>query len=430
MSRFFIGSSTAAHQVEGDNIHSDYWAMENMKYTDFTEKSGKAVDHYRLYAEDIRIMKEAGLNAYRFSIEWARIEPKNGEFDENEIRHYGNVISECLKNGIEPVVTLFHFTSPKWLIEEVGWENPSVVFYFKRYVRKVIQELGENIHYVCTINEANMGVQIAKIAERYKRMMMSSGMQKSQEGNVQVGMNFDQMMANMQKKAMENTQVFGNPNPQCFVSSRTIGGDLLVCKAHVAAREVIRELYPNIKVGITLSLHDIQPVEGGEENAIKEWDDEFSHYIPFIEDDDFIGLQNYSRTLVGKDGPLPCDKDATLTQMGYEYYPEALGHVAKRVYGELKKPIMVTENGVATDDDALRCKFIERALTGLKEAMNEGAEVLGYLHWSFCDNFEWQKGFSMQFGLVSVDRNDNFKRYKKPSLDFLGRYTKKFNLTE
>ena len=117
-------------------------------------------------------MAEAGLNTYRFSIEWARIEPKNGEFDDNEIKHYEDVIKTCLSNNIEPIVTLHHFTSPKWLIDEGGWENPKVVFYFKRYVNKVISSLGKYLHYVCTINEANMGIQVSRIAERYKKQFV------------------------------------------------------------------------------------------------------------------------------------------------------------------------------------------------------------------------------------------------------------------
>ena len=427
MSKFLIGSSTAPHQVEGNNVHSDYWALENMTYTDFCEKSLEAVNHYALYKEDIKMMKEAGLNAYRFGIEWARIEPRKGEFDEKEIAHYKDVLEECLKNGIEPVVTLMHFTSPKWLIDEGGWENPQVVFYFKRYVKKVVSTLGKYMSYVCTINEANMGVQVSRLAERYKKQFLAAKASKSQEGSVQIGMNFDKIMENMQKKAMESAQVFGAPKPETFVSARTTEGDLLVCKAHLAAREAIKELYPNIKVGITLSLHDIQSVPGGEKNAEKEWDDEFEHYLPFIEGDDFFGLQNYSRSLFGEEGLLPNPAGAKLTQMGYENYPEALGHVITKVYDELHKPILVTENGIATANDEERCEFIKKALAGLKEAQGKGAEVIGYMHWSFCDNFEWQKGFSMQFGLVSVDRKNNFKRTKKPSLNLLGSYAKQFN---
>lgn len=426
MAKFLVGSSTAAHQVEGNNMHSDYWFMEQMKYSEFTEKSLDAVNHYHMYKEDIKMMKEAGLNAYRFSIEWARIEPQKGFFDEKEINHYEDVIKTCLENAIEPVVTLFHFTSPKWLIEEGGWENPETVYYFRRYVNKIISHIGKYLHYVCTLNEANMGIQVARIAERYKKMYMSQ-QEKSQEGSVQIGMNFDEMMKNMQNKKMEYASIFNTSDPQTFVSSRTIRGDLIVCECHVAAREEIKKLFPNIKVGITLSLHDIQAQEGGEENALKEWGDEFAHYIPFIEGDDFFGLQNYSRSLIGKDGLLPNPVGARTTQMGYEYYPEALGHVIKKVYSEIHKPILVTENGIATDNDKDRISFINEALSGLKDALSEGVEVIGYLHWSFIDNFEWQKGFGMHFGLVSVDRNNNFRRKKKGSLDVLGSYAKALN---
>lgn len=427
MAKFLIGSSTSAHQVEGNNIYSDYWAMENMKYTEFLEKSGMAVDHYHLYKEDIKLMKDAGLNAYRFSIEWARIEPNNGEFNEDEIRHYEDVIKTCLEYEIEPVVTLHHFTSPKWLIDEGGWENPKVVFYFKRYVNKVISSLGKYLHYVCTLNEANMGIQVARIAERYKKQFLLMQKVGTQEGTVQIGMNFDKIMENMQNKAIEYSQVFGTTTPQTFVSARSTAGDLLVCEAHLAARQEIKKLFPSIKVGLTLSLHDIQSLDGGEESALKEWDDEFSHYLPFIEGDDFFGLQNYSRSLLSKDGLVTNRNEYPLTQMGYENYPQALGHVVSRVFKELHKPILVTENGIATSNDNERCVFIKEALEGLKSAIDDGADVIGYLHWSFIDNFEWQKGFSMNFGLVSVDRDNGFRRDKKPSLGLLGKYSEIFN---
>nr|MCR5456745.1 family 1 glycosylhydrolase [Clostridiales bacterium] len=423
MKKFLVGSSTAAHQVEGNNIHSDYWAMEHMTYTDFKEPSGDAVDHYNRYKEDIALMKKAGLNAYRFSIEWARIEPEEGRFDDSEIEHYRDVILTCRENGIEPVVTLHHFTSPKWLIEKGGWENPDVVTYFARYAKKVAKEFGSILTYVCTINEANMGIQVSAIAERYKKQMMARAAQaQSVEGQAQVGMNFNTMMENMKKKAMENAGIFGTPTPQVFVSARTPEGDLLVMKAHCAARDEIRKVNPEIKVGVTLSLHDIQIADGGEENAKKEWNDEFSHYVPYIKDDDFFGLQNYTRSIIGKEGLIPADATMRRTQMDYEFYPEALGHVIKRVYEETGLPILITENGIATSDDKERCEFIDKALDGVKECIDDGVNVLGYLHWSFIDNFEWQKGFSMTFGLVSVDRS-TMVRTPKESLFRLGEYT-------
>lgn len=428
MAKFLVGSSTSAHQVEGNNIHSDYWLMENMQYSDFAEKSGVAVDHYNRFKEDIALMKKAGLNAYRFSIEWARIEPKENEYDEKELSHYEEVIDCCIENGIEPVVTLHHFTSPCWLIEKGGWENPDVVEYFRRYSSKVMEKLGNKINYVCTINEANMGIQVSAIAERYKAMMMAKARQAESgvEGIAQVGMNFNTMMENMKKKAAENMIVFGTPSPQVFVSARTEKGDAIVMEAHSAARDAIKKLFPNVKVGVTLSLHDIQSIEGGEDRALKEWNDEFAHYIPYIKNDDFLGLQNYSRSIIDKNGLVPVDKSMRLTQMEYEFYPQALGHVIKRVYEETGLPILVTENGIATSNDEDRCEFMDEAIAGMVECMRNGIKVLGYLHWSFLDNFEWQKGFSMTFGLVSVNRK-TMERKPKESLFRLGEYALALN---
>ena len=167
---FFGGAATAAHQVEGNNIHSDYWAQEQLPHTSFAEPSGIACDHYNRYEEDIRLLADAGLNAYRFSIEWARIEPEEGQFDPAEIEHYRKVIACCKAHGVEPVATLLHFTSPKWLIAMGGWEAESTVEYFKRYVSYVMEQLGSELHYICTINEANMGLQLAAISKRFRLM--------------------------------------------------------------------------------------------------------------------------------------------------------------------------------------------------------------------------------------------------------------------
>lgn len=198
---FFIGAATAAHQVEGNNIHSDYWAQEHMVHTDFLEPSNDAVDHYNRYAEDIRLMADAGLNAYRFSIEWARIEPEEGHFDKSELSHYRDVIRTCKENGIEPIVTLLHFSSPKWLITKGGWESDETPGYFARYVRYVMEHLGKELHYVCTINEANMGIQVAAIAERYKKQMMVKMQSGQTDGTVQMGLNLEKMMANQEGAA-------------------------------------------------------------------------------------------------------------------------------------------------------------------------------------------------------------------------------------
>ena len=438
---FLIGAATAAHQVEGNNIHSDYWAMEHMKYTNFNEPSLDAVDHYNRYEEDIRMMSEAGLNAYRFSIEWARIEPVEGQYDETEIAHYRKVLECCRENGIEPIVTMHHFTSPKWLIDNGGWEAEATVDAFAKYCKYVVEQLGDLMHYVVTINEANMGLQVKAIAERYKRQMMAKmqqmmAMQASMnagagsqsgnmEGTAQIGMNFNSMMENMKNQQAENEDVFGVAEPQTFVSARTEAGDILVMRAHQAAKAAMKEVKPELLIGLSLSLHDIQAVEGGEEVAAKEWVEEFTHYLPYIKEDDFFGLQNYTRSLIGADGIMPVPEGAEVTQMDYEFYPEALEHVIRRADEEFKNagradmPIMVTENGIATSDDSRRVAFIEKATDGVATCKKDGIPVIGYMYWSLMDNFEWQKGYSMTFGLIEVDRTTQ-KRIAKQSMEFLG----------
>ncbi|MDD6192961.1 MAG: family 1 glycosylhydrolase [Lachnospiraceae bacterium] len=430
---FLVGAATAAHQVEGNNIHSDYWAMEHLKHTNFNEPSLDAVDHYNRYEEDIRLMAEAGLNTYRFSIEWARIEPEEGKFDETEIEHYRKVLQCCRDNGIEPVVTMMHFTSPVWIIQKGGWESESTVEAFAKYCSFVVSRLGDLMHYVVTINEANMGIQVAAIAERYKRQMMAKMKDKKKkkdstenmEGTAQVGMNFNSMLKNMFWQGFENKKVFQTKKPQTFVSARTPEGDILVMRAHQTARGAMKKICPKLQVGLSLSLHDIQAVDGGKKVAEKEWEEEFIHYLPYISGDDFFGLQNYTRSLIGPDGICPVPKGAETTQMDYEFYPQALEHVIRRVhkefenYGKKEMPIMITENGIATADDTRRVAFIDAATKGVASCIEDGLPVIGYCHWSLMDNFEWQKGFSMKFGLISVNRT-TMERTPKESLRFLG----------
>lgn len=416
---FFIGAATAAHQVEGFNTNSDCWAQENMPHSSYKEKSGIACDHYNRYEEDIKLMKNAGLNAYRFSIEWARIQPKQDVFDENEIEHYRKVIRCCRENGIEPVVTLFHFSSPVWLIRKGGWEAETVVADFEKYVAYVIKALGGELNYVCTINEANMGLQVAAIAKRYAANAMKAAQNTGKDSGVQMGLNAQAMMENMKLQAMENTEVFGTPKPNIFNLGGSEHSDLLTMQCHQAAKKAIKALYPNIQVGLTLSMHDLQSAEGGEARAEATWAEEFTHYLPYIQGDDFLGVQNYTRTLVGPEEDLPAPEGAERTQMGYEYYPQALEHVIRKVAKDFKGSLMVTENGVSCDDDSRRVNFIKVATDGVANCIADGIPVKGYFYWSLMDNFEWQLGYRMRFGLISVNR-ETMERTPKESLSYLG----------
>ena len=415
---FLIGAATAAHQVEGNNTNCDFWLQEHFAHSIFAEPSGDACDHYHRYAEDIQLLAEAGLNAYRFSVEWARIEPEEGRFDLDEIAHYRDVIRCCKEHGVEPILTLHHFTSPIWLIRKGGWEAESTVEYFRRYAVFVVEQLGRELRYVCTMNEVNLGLQLTAISRRYQLMAERA---KQADGTVQVGMNFNKMEENMKAAAQENEQAFGMPQPQVFVAPRTPEGDALILRSHVAARDAVKAVCPHLRVGLTLSLHDLQALPGGESFVASAWDEEFRHYLPWIRDDDFLGVQNYTRTLYGPQGQLPAPEDAELTQMNYEFYPDGLEHVLRAVAKGFRGELLVTENGIATADDSRRVAYIHRALEGVQNCISDGLPIRGYLYWSLLDNFEWQRGYSMTFGLIAVDRATQ-KRTPKPSLAVLGTY--------
>ena len=391
MADFLIGAATAAHQVEGNNRHSDYWIMENIKHSDFAEPSGLACDHYNRYDEDIRLLAESGCNAYRFGIEWA------------------------------PVVTLMHFSSPAWLISKGGWGNRDVAGYFSRYARFVAEQLGDSLPRICTINEANMGIQLHKVIQD----MMKAG--RRSEGGVQVGQSSGLDVKSILIGMLEQGRAF-HTSPlkiNSFLRPRSEKTERFVMEAHIAAKKQIKEVLPETKVGLTLSLFDYQPTKAGKDAAVKLWKEDFGWYLPFIRDDDFLGVQNYSRKIVDENGAREPAATAPLTQMGYEDYPRSIGNVLKRVARHFPGELIVTENGIATSDDERRCAFIREAVASVMEAKEHGIPVTGYLHWSLLDNFEWQAGFGKTFGLIAVDRTTQ-TRYPKNSLKVLGGLAEEF----
>ncbi len=411
---FFFGAATAAHQVEGNNRCCDFWAMENTKHSTFTEPSGICCDHYNRYEEDIKLMAAAGLNAYRFSIEWARIEPQEGHYDLKEVDHYRKVIDCCYENGIQPIATLMHFSSPAWLIKKGGWGKDYVISAFAKYAGFIARELGEKLPYIATINEANMGYQLQKVIEDMKNA-------SSREGDVQVGVQMD--MKKVLLGMLEQMWYFKTFSVNTFLTGRSFEKEKIVMQAHQAAKKEIKAHCPDTKVGLTLSLFDYQPVDGGEEKAAQFWYEDFGFYLPYIQEDDFLGVQNYSRKIVNAEGAVPPAPDAPLTQMGYEDCPASIGHVVRKVAREFPGELMVTENGIATSDDARRCEFIREAVQGVLDAKKDGVNVTGYCYWSAMDNFEWQAGFGKTFGLIAVDRTIQ-KRIPKESLYVLGKLAK------
>lgn len=270
-----------------------------------------------------------------------------------------------------------------------------------------------------------MGMQMKKIMDKYMQAPQGGDeMDKAASEGPQVGLNVDNTMQFMQMSMKESAEAFGRLDVNQFLDGRNEEQEKIVMKAHQAGRNVIKEILPNTKVGLTLSLFDIQIMPGGEKCAEQLWYEDFGFYLPYMQEDDFIGVQNYTRKIVGPDGEVPAAADAVLTEAGYEFYPKAIGNVVRRVAKEWDKELVVTENGVSTKDDALRQEFIRVAMDGIRECLAEGINLKGYCHWSLLNNFEWQLGYGQQFGLIEVDRS-TMERKVKPSLHVLGEEYKK-----
>lgn len=386
---FLWGTATAAHQVEGNNVHSDCWALEHARPSLFLEPSGDAADHYHRYQEDIGIVAALGLNAYRFSVEWARVEPEPGHVSQNALDHYRRVADACLSRGIAPVVTLHHFTQPRWLARLGGFAAPDFAPRFAEQAARVVRAL-DGIALVCTINELNLPAMAAPY--------------------------FGARATAEQRAAAQ--LALGAPLSAFFLyaDEEAIFGNGLA--AHRAARDAIRAERADLAVGMTLAIHEEAAEPGAE--AIRDARRE-TYYAPFLDaarDDDFVGVQTYSRMTSRADGSAGIAAEGVPTTMGWEDRPEAIGAVLEWIAGRWQMPLVVTENGYVGDDDARRAEFIAAAVAGVRGAMTKGADVRGYLYWSLLDNFEWMLGYRQRFGLVSVEGPER-RRCVKPSASVL-----------
>lgn len=403
---FLWGAATSAHQVEGNNSNADLWLEEQLPGSPFVEPSGQALDHWNRYATDIQLLASLGLKSYRFSIEWARVEPQPGEWSEAAVDHYRDVCDECLKQGMEPVITLHHFTSPKWLMRFGGWRGDETPTLFARYVERVMVHLGDRIRYVVTMNECN----ISAVLQDYVQQLIVKGDRDA----------IERLSNNQWKKAAVERCGIADESQYCsFIGAVDAKGVETVMAAHRAARAVIRRLAPHAKVGFSLSLQQAQALPGAEKFALEAWQRKFRQWLPLIADDDFVSTQTYTRTIYDVGGKYHVPAGTSQTQMKFEFSPEALAGVLRTIAAETDKPILISENGAAVADDAKRVEFIGRSLAGVHQCIAEGIKVLGYFYWSAFDNFEWYFGYKMQFGLIAVDRT-TMERHPKPSASYYG----------
>jgi beta-glucosidase len=375
--------------------------METVKPNIFANPSGDATNSLELWPTDLDIVASLGLNAYRFSLEWARIEPEEGRFSQAMLDHYGRMIAGCEKRGLKAVVTFNHFSCPRWFAAKGGWANPQAPDLFARFCERAAKAFAGGISHAVTLNEPNLPTLLSWIGLPPQLYAGHAAMLKA-AGKAIGSDNFSSGFFLTREEHQPMIPILG--------------------AAHRKARAAIKNVRPDLPVGLSLAVSDDQAV-GSTTLRDRKRAETYEPWFAFADEDDFIGVQNYDRTRFDANGILPAPADAPRNHMGVEVYAPSLGGAVRYVAKASGKPVFVTEHGVGTNDDALRARFIAEALDGLHSAIDEGVRVLGYMHWSLLDNFEWYGGFAPKLGLVAVD-TQTFKRTPKGSALVLGKIAK------
>lgn len=383
---FLWGAATSAYQVEGANFNSDWWEWE--KRVGLKGVSADACRHYALFKEDFNLAQSLHHNAHRLSIEWSRVQPEVNEFNPVEIGHYQEAIGYLKSLGIEPIVTLHHFTNPLWLAKLGGWENNAAVDYFLAYVSATVEALADKVHYWVTINEPNVYIYHSYILGEWP------------------------------------------PQVRSFSKAKVVLHNLLF--AHIKAYKLIHAIYKKKglrppSISIAENMQAFVPCQPSFRNKCaaalrnKLYNFKIIDRLYSQKTLDFIGINYYSRTLVEPQGwsmrhlffddcknnhhPLPKNS------LGWDIYPQGFYDILVRLK-KYRLPVFILENGICTEDDALRWDFIRQHLQMVHRAIASGVKILGYIYWSLLDNFEWDKGFAHRFGLVEVDYQTYARRIR------------------
>ncbi|GAB4556928.1 MAG: glycoside hydrolase family 1 protein [Anaerolineae bacterium] len=403
---FLWGTATAAHQVEGDNRNNQWHAWEQQPGRIYAgHRSGRACGWWVPGGAEADLDRAAqlGQNAHRLSVEWSRIEPEPGVFDEAALQRYRQILLHMRDRGLEPMVTLHHFTDPLWAARRGGWENPAIIGWFRRYVQRVVGTLGDLVSYWCTINEPNIYVALGYLRTDFPP---------------------------------------GKPDP---VRALRVMNHLL--RGHAAAYRVIHQMDGSAKVGIAhhVAVFDpARPDSAWDRMAARLHDWVFNQitlrapvdgkirfpagsglvYGPLVDSQDFIGLNYYVHYLVEADPTtielaryrFPAGAPVTDVKANGEPYcalsPEGFYRALRRV-GSFGKPVIVTENGIPDAQDRLRPRMLVTYLEQLHRAIQEGVDVRGYFHWTLVDNFEWAEGWKLRFGLIEMDPETGQRRPRR-----------------
>ncbi|MFJ8649579.1 family 1 glycosylhydrolase [Streptomyces sp. NPDC093546] len=389
---FLWGVATAGHQNEGHNSASDTWFLEHTTPSLFREPSGPACRGYQQWETDLDLAAGLGLNAFRFSVEWARVEPEPGVVSAEALDHYERKVDGCLERGLAPLVTFSHFTAPHWFAAAGSWTAADAPVRFAEQCDRVMARFGDRIAYAVTLNEPNLeqllqaGAKLPAEAETLKT----------------------QMLAAAARAAGSDTYASANVIP----AHRQDEFQAAFTRAHRAARDAIKARRGDLPVGVSIAIADEVALPGGEERRDAKRAAVYEHWLHEARNDDFIGVQNYERIVHGPDGEVTADGE--LNGMGTAIAPESLAGAVRYAHEVAGVPVLVTEHGIQTSDDTQRAAFVPAAIHGLAAEVGAGTPVLGYCHWTLMDNFEWIFGYGAQLGLHEVDR-ETFQRRPKPS---------------
>ncbi|MDQ5971907.1 MAG: beta-glucosidase [Patescibacteria group bacterium] len=404
---FYWGASTAGHQVEG-GLHDDWtvWELAHAKelagtapkrlnwlpnWDDIKSQatepdnyvSGKGVDHYNRYKEDFDLLEDMNMNAFRFSIEWARLETEEGVWDEDAVAHYRDYLAELRRRKIEPFLNIWHWTVPNWFQEKGAFAKRTNLKYFLRFVQKISDEYGADLGYIITLNEPNV----------YMSLGFVTATRPPQEKNFW----------------------------KAFTSYWNLHS------AHKQSYKLLKKAHPHLQVGIAAQLGNIQAKRP--HNIIDESVTKVMRYAWnwwFLRrtrnQQDFIGINYYFTDYYQHFKPN--NPKVPLNDLGWYMEPEGVYPLLLRAWARYKKPIFITENGVADSHDQFRRWWIEETVVAMERALSEGVDLRGYFHWSLLDNFEWEAGWWPKFGLVAVDRKNGMKRSLRPSAKWFGELIK------
>jgi beta-glucosidase len=386
---FLWGTSSAAHQVEGDNRNSDWSEFEQQPGRIANGDTAEiACDHYHRYREDFALLREMRQNAHRLSIEWARIEPSEGEFDSRQIRHYRDVLGELREQGIQPMLTLHHFTSPLWFTRKGGWRAAGSARAFLPFVHRVVDELGDLVSMWCTINEPSIYAAQGWLTGEFP---------PGRKGDI--------------------------------ASVYLVESNLQ--RAHEMAYGAIKRRWPDSPVGLSHHKFLFMPATpkrqdrwaaGTAQMLMDSWPVGPGRLRRIVEStSDYVGIAHYHVQNVAFDPRRPADQfirrfnvpGAQVSDMGWSADARWMRTVLNELKG-LGKPVYITENGLGTSDDERRQRYLVDVLSNVRLAIEDGVDVRGYFHWTNMDNFEWARGYQVRFGLIDVDRT-TLERTIKPS---------------